>query len=133
MKGALRNFVRKESIQPIRSIMVIIKSNRHKLTNREQMIADYDIHNRTSVSNTRNSQLDNKVNVSEATVTRFCKKLEFGTYNQLRLMAKEAFVSTRLYEQSEMTSISETNDNYNNMLKKFENLYQAEDIQMFKN
>jgi len=133
MIGALRNFLMKESIQPLRSIMVIIESNKHKLTNREQMIADYAIHNLASVSNTTISQLADKVNVSEATVTRFCKKLEFGTYNQFRLIAKEAFVSTRLYEQSEMTSISETNDNYNNMLKKFENLYQAEDIQMFKN
>ncbi|MBT2216323.1 ROK family protein [Virgibacillus dakarensis] len=132
MIGALRHFLLQESIQPLKSITAIIESNNHKLTKREQLVADYVIHNLASVSNTTISQLAENINVSDATITRFCKKLEFGSYNKLRLMAKEAFVSTRLYEHTETSSITKVKQNYNKLLNKFDALIQANEIQKFK-
>src|SRR5699024_4228819 len=50
---------------------------------------------------------------------------------KLRLIAKEAFVSTRIYEHKKMTSISETNRTYNNLLSKFDVLLNVDSIQEF--
>lgn len=132
MIGALRHFLLQEAIQPLKSITAIIEPNNHKLTKREQRIADYVINNLSTVSNTTISQLADKINVSEATITRFCKKLEFGSYNKFRLMAKESFVSTRLYEHTEITSISTLKQVYTILLNKFDTLINANDVQKFK-
>ncbi|UOY93092.1 ROK family protein [Ectobacillus sp. JY-23] len=131
MIGALRHFLLQESMQPLKSITTIIESNRHKLTKREQMIAQFIITNLEAVPNKTISEMSRQINVSEATITRFCQKLEFGSYNKLRLMAKEATVSTRLYEQSEMTSLTEVKQTYTNMLKKCDTLYELKEIQKF--
>jgi predicted NBD/HSP70 family sugar kinase/DNA-binding MurR/RpiR family transcriptional regulator len=128
MIGALRHFLLQESLQPLKSVTTIIESNLHKLTKREQMIAKYIIQNLESVPNRTISELSRQINVSEATITRFCQKLEFGSYNKLRLLAKEASVSTRLYEPSEMTSMSELKESYLSMLKKFDTLHQQKDL-----
>jgi len=128
MIGAVRHFLLQESLQPLKSIVTIIESNNHKLTKREQMIARYIITNLESVPNKTISELSRQINVSEATITRFCQKLEFGSYNKLRLLAKEASVSTRLYEQSEMSGITEVKEAYTGMLTKFNSLQQKNDI-----
>jgi predicted NBD/HSP70 family sugar kinase/DNA-binding MurR/RpiR family transcriptional regulator len=128
MIGALRHFLLQESLQPLKSVTTIIESNLHKLTKREQMIAKYIIQNLESVPNRTISELSRQINVSEATITRFCQKLEFGSYNKLRLLAKEASVSTRLYEPSEMTSMSEVKESYLSMLKKFDTLHQQKEL-----
>ncbi|MDQ1147713.1 putative NBD/HSP70 family sugar kinase/DNA-binding MurR/RpiR family transcriptional regulator [Bacillus sp. SORGH_AS 510] len=128
MIGALRHFLLQESLQPLKSVTTIIESNLHKLTKREQMIAKYIIQNLESVPNRTISELSRQINVSEATITRFCQKLEFGSYNKLRLLAKEASVSTRLYEPSEMTSMSEVKESYLSMIKKFDTLHQQKDV-----
>lgn len=129
MIGALRNFLLQESLKPLKSVTTIIESNLHKLTKREQIIAKYIIQNLESVPNKTISELSRQINVSEATITRFCQKLEFGSYNKLRLLTKEASVSTRLYESSEMASLNEVKETYLSMLKKFDTLHQQKDIQ----
>ncbi|MDZ5710684.1 ROK family protein [Jeotgalibacillus haloalkalitolerans] len=132
MIGALRNFLLQESMQPLKSIVTMIESNHHKLTKREQLIAKYIMMNLESVPNKTISELSGQINVSEATITRFCQKLEFGSYNKLRLLAKEASVSTRIYEHAETSSISEVREAYMAMMNKFNSLHQTEDLQKMK-
>ncbi|MCD7034607.1 ROK family protein [Metabacillus sp. GX 13764] len=131
MVGALRHFLMQESLKPLKSITTMIEFNRHKLTNREQTIANFIILNLEAVPNKTISEMSRQINVSEATITRFCQKLEFGSYNKLRLMAKEATVSTRLYEQTEASSLTEVKHTYMSMLKKSDSLYDFNDIQAF--
>lgn len=133
MVGALRHFLLQESLQPLKSITTIIESNTHKLTKREKTIAKFIILNLESVPNKTISEMSRQLNLSEATITRFCKKLEFGSYNQLRLLAKESIVSTRLYEQKETTSLTSVKQAYMSMLNKFDTLNEVEDILLFKN
>ncbi|MBT2661615.1 ROK family protein [Bacillus sp. ISL-45] len=128
MIGAVRHFLLQETLKPLKSIVTMIESNNHKLTKREQMIAKYIITNLESVPNKTISELSRQINVSEATITRFCQKLEFGSYNKLRLLAKEASVSTRLYEQSESSGMAEVKEAYTGMLTKFNTLQQTNDI-----
>ncbi|MGK0698348.1 ROK family protein [Priestia flexa] len=132
MIGALRHYLLQEALQPLKSITTIIESNSHKLTKREQMIAKYIILNLETVPNKTISEMSRQINVSEATITRFCQKLEFGSYNKLRLMAKEATVSTRIYEHSELTSLTAVKQTYMNMLAKFDSLYKIENVEVFK-
>src|SRR5699024_1163935 len=129
MIGALRHFLLQESLQPLKSITTMLESSNHKLTKGEKVIATHDINNLETVPTKTICQLANKINVSEASITRFCKKLEFGSYNKLRLIAKEALVSTRIYEHRNSTSISETNQTYHNILSKFDMLLEMENIQ----
>lgn len=129
MVGALRHFLLQESLQPLKSITTIIESNQYQLTKREQIIAKYIISNVESVPNKTITELSRQINVSEATITRFCQKLEFGSYNNLRLLAKEASVSTRLHEQSDLTSQTEIKQTYIEMLNKFDSLHQLKEIQ----
>lgn len=128
MIGALRHFMLQEAMQPLKSVTTMIESNMHKLTKREQTIAKYIIQNLESVPNRTISELSRQIDVSEATITRFCQKLEFGSYNRLRLLAKEAFVSTRVYEPSEMDGMNEVKEAYITLLKKFDTLHQKKEI-----
>ncbi|MGF7047432.1 putative NBD/HSP70 family sugar kinase/DNA-binding MurR/RpiR family transcriptional regulator [Paenibacillus sp. DS2015] len=133
MIGALRHFLLQESFRPLKSITTILESNTHKLTKREQMIAKFIVLNLESVPNMTISEMSRQINVSEATITRFCQKLEFGSYSKLRLVAKEATVSTRLYEQTITTSMTAVKETYSSMLKKFDTLYESDEILQFKN
>ncbi|KIL43066.1 ROK family protein [Jeotgalibacillus campisalis] len=128
MIGAVRHFLLQESMKPLKSITAMIESNQHKLTKREQMIARYITLNLESVPNKTISEMSRQINVSEATITRFCQKLEFGSYNKLRLLAKEATVSTRRYDQGETTSLTEVKQTYAAMLKKFDSFDQTPEI-----
>ncbi|WP_069187874.1 ROK family protein [Sporosarcina globispora] len=132
MIGALRHFLLQESLQPLNQITTMLGSNRHKLTKGEQMIADYISLNLESVPNKTISELAQLINVSEATITRFCKKLNIGSYNRLRLMAKEAIVSARLHEKKEKNDLNEIRKIYTNMFNKFETLYRTKDIVQLK-
>jgi predicted NBD/HSP70 family sugar kinase/DNA-binding MurR/RpiR family transcriptional regulator len=132
MIGALRHFILQESLKPLKSVTTMIESNLHKLTKREQMIAKYIIQNMESVPNKTISELSRQINVAEATITRFCQKLEFGSYNKLRLLAKEASVSTRVYEPNDLSSMNEVKETYFMMMKKFDTLHQKQAIQQLK-
>jgi predicted NBD/HSP70 family sugar kinase/DNA-binding MurR/RpiR family transcriptional regulator len=132
MIGALRHFMLQESLKPLKSITTIIESNLHKLTKTEQMIGKYIIQNVEYVPNHTISELSKHIQVSEATITRFCQKLEFESFNRLRLLAKEASVSTRLFEPSEMTTMVEVKEGYAALLKKFDSLHQKKELEQLR-
>ncbi|MBN6205782.1 ROK family protein [Ralstonia pickettii] len=128
MVGALRHFLTQESMQPFNRITTMIESNRHKLTKGEATIAKYVTMNLSDVPNHTISQMADKINVSESMITRFCKKLEIGSYNKLRMMAKEATIGTRLHDKAENTAKVEIKENYMNILNKIDTLNQSIDF-----
>lgn len=128
MVGALRHFLTQESMQPFNRITTMIESNRHKLTKGEATIAKYVTMNLSDVPNHTISQMADKINVSESMITRFCKKLEIGSYNKLRMMAKEATIGTRLHDKAENTAKLEIKESYMNILNKIDTLNQSIDF-----
>ncbi|WP_066195728.1 ROK family protein [Gracilibacillus timonensis] len=128
MIGALRHFLLQESLQPFNKITTMMESNKHKLTNGEKTIAKYITMNLTDVPNHTISQMANKINVSESMITRFCKKLNIGSYSQLRLMAKEALVGNRIHDKSEANSLIKIKQDYFNILDKIETLNQNKEM-----
>lgn len=129
MIGALRNFLLQESLRPLKSITTIIESNLNKLTKTEQLIGQFIIQNVKSVPDHTISELSRKIKVSEAAITRFCKKMEFESYNGLRLLAKEADVSTRRFEPSDMPVIDQVKSRYSGLLSKFDMLNQRKALE----
>lgn len=132
MIGALRHFLLQESLQPFNRITTMIESNKHKLTKGEALIAKYIAMNLTDVPNQTISDMADKINVSESMITRFCKKLEIGSYNKLRLMAKEATVGTRIHDKLESSSLLEVKKDYISILNKLETLNQPSDLSQFR-
>ena len=132
MIGALRHFLLQESMRPLRSITTIIESNHHRFTKREQLVADFIIQNLEAVPNKTITEMSRQINVSEATITRFCQKLEFGSYNKLRLLAKEATVSNRYYGPSNIDGLDDINEAYFMMMKKYESLYDQKAMNRLK-
>lgn len=132
MIGALRYFLLQESLQPFNKIITLIESNRHKLTKGESMIATYIINNITNVHNNTISEMADNINVSESMITRFCKKLDIGSYSKLRFMAKESAIGTRLHNKMETNALIEVKHDYVNVLNNLETLNESLDIQKLK-
>ncbi|UJL45776.1 ROK family protein [Virgibacillus sp. NKC19-16] len=132
MIGALRHFLIQESLQPYNRITTMIESNNHKLTKGESMIAKYIMMNLSDVPSNTISEMAQKINVSESMITRFCKKLEIGSFNELRLMAKEAIIGTRLHDKSDTSSLVKVRQDYINILNNIETLNQSNDIRLLK-
>lgn len=131
MIGALRNFLLQESMQSFNRIFTMIDSNKHKLTKGEAKIARYITQNLNDVPNLTISEMAEKINVSESMITRFCKKLEIGSYSKLRLMAKEAIVGTRIHDIQTPSNLLEVKQNYTNILNEVETLNEQQDITPF--
>ena len=128
MIGALRHFLLQESMQPFNKITTMIESNKHKLTNGESMIANYIIKNMSDVPNHTISEMAYKINVSESMITRFCKKLDIGSYSKLRLMTKEEITGTRLHDKGDMKELVEVKQDYISILNKLETLNYSLDL-----
>ncbi|WP_084157464.1 ROK family protein [Oceanobacillus manasiensis] len=130
--GALRYFLLQESLQPFNKITTMIESNKHRLTKGESMIANYITMNLSDVPNHTISEMAEKINVSESMITRFCKKLDIGSYSRLRLMSKEAIVGTRIHDKEDSGSLIEVKNDYINILSKLETLNHTNDLSLFK-
>lgn len=128
MIGALRHFLLQESLQPYNKITTLIESSRHKLTKGESMIATYILKNMSDVPNHTISEMAQKINVSESMITRFCQKLEIGSYSKLRFMAKESTIGTRLHEKTELNALEEVKQGYISILNNLETLNQTFDV-----
>ena len=128
MIGALRHFLLQESMQSFNRIITLIDSNKHKLTKGETTIATYITQNLDDVPNHTISEMAEKINVSESMITRFCKKLDIGSYSKLRLMAKEAIVGTRFHDIQDPSNLLEVKRNYTNILNEVQTLNEQHDL-----
>lgn len=128
MIGALRHFLLQESMQSFNRIITLIDSNKHKLTKGETTIATYITQNLDDVPNHTISEMAEKINVSESMITRFCKKLDIGSYSKLRLMAKEAIVGTRFHDIQDPSNLLEVKRNYTNILNEVQTLNEQHDF-----
>ncbi len=132
MIGALRFFLLQESMQPFNKITTLIESNRHKLTKGERTIATYIMKNMNDVPNNTISEMAQKIDVSESMITRFCKKLDIGSYSKLRLMAKETIIGTRIHDKADTSTLVEVKQGYVDILNRLETLNNTLDIATLK-
>lgn len=128
MIGALRHFLLLESLEPYNKITTLIEANRRKLTKGENMIATYILKNMGDVPNHTISEMAKKINVSESMITRFCQKLDIGSYSNLRFMAKESTIGTRLHDKIESTTLKDVKEGYISILNNLETLNLSFDI-----
>ena len=79
-----------------------ILENYNTLTKSEKRLADYICQHTTDVEYMNIGTLAEICNVAEATISRFCKKLQYGGYHELKLaLAKEAIFSSNQYYNPE--------------------------------
>lgn len=126
--GALRNFLIQETLHPLNKVITTIESSRHKLTKGEHVIADFVINHLSEVPDLTISEMGKKVKVAEASISRFCKKIDIGNYNNLRILASKASVSKRKVEETadgEQDSVKEV---YHSMIDRFNGFHISSDL-----
>ncbi|SDC42280.1 transcriptional regulator, RpiR family [Pelagirhabdus alkalitolerans] len=126
--GALRNFLIQETLHPLNKIITAIESTRHKLTKGENNIADFVINNLSEVPNLTISEMGKKIKVAEASISRFCKKVDIGTYNNLRILASKASVSKRKVEEAAEGDGNSVKDVYKKMIDRFDDLHASKEL-----
>lgn len=78
----------------------VIQENYHKLSKSEKRIADYILAAGEKVVYSTMKDLKDKTNVGDATIIRFCHKLGYSGFSDLKIdIAKEDF--SKFYEQDE--------------------------------
>ncbi|WP_099224222.1 ROK family protein [Listeria costaricensis] len=96
--GAVRNFLLQESNLPLRNFLTLVEQKRATFTKRETIIADFILNNMERVPALTISEMAKQVDVSDPTITRFCRKIGVSSFNELKMMAKTAQASSKLYE-----------------------------------
>lgn len=129
--GALRNFMIKEALHPINKIVTSIDSNRNKMTKKELIIADYILNNLSEVPNLTINEMAKKINVGEASISRFTKKIDVGSFNNLRMLTSRATASKKKMENrsNHYHSIKTV---YDDVIARFEESAVAKDIDLIK-
>lgn len=127
--GALRNFMIKEALHPINKIVTSIDSNRNKLTKKELIIADFILNNLSEVPSLTINEMAKKINVGEASISRFTKKIDVGSFNNLRMLTSRATASKKKMENrsNHYHSIKTV---YDDVLARFEESAVAKDIDL---
>lgn len=83
------------------SVLSTIRSWYTSLFNAEIKVADYILNNVNDVIKCNVSELAEKSNVSDATVVRFCQKIGYKGYYQMKIyLAKEIGVTSKSIDQS---------------------------------
>ncbi|GEN56177.1 hypothetical protein GCM10012290_06690 [Halolactibacillus alkaliphilus] len=126
--GALRNFLIQETLHPLNKIVIAIESTRHKLTKGEHLIADFIINNLPEVPDLTISEMGKKVKVAEASISRFCKKVDIGTYNNLRILASKASVSKRKVEEAAVDEGDSVKEIYLSMIDRFNGFHASREL-----
>ncbi len=78
-----------------------------KLTASEKKLAEYMLNNIDSVQYLSITTLAKTCNVAEATITRFCKKLNFSGYNELKIEIAKSIIENNFQNKIEI-DISES-------------------------
>lgn len=129
--GALRNFLIKEALHPINKIITSIDSNRNKLTKKEQIIADYILNNLSEVPNLTINEMAKKIGVGEASISRFTKKIDVGSFNNLRMLTSRATASKKKME-NRSNQYHNIKSLYDDVITRFEESAVAKDIDLIK-
>ncbi|WP_071848632.1 ROK family protein [Alkalibacterium sp. 20] len=129
--GALRNFLIKEALHPINKIITSIDSNRNKLTKKEQIIADYILNNLSEVPNLTINEMAKKIGVGEASISRFTKKIDVGSFNNLRMLTSRATASKKKME-NRSNQYHNIKTLYDDVITRFEESAIAKDIDLIK-
>lgn len=66
-----------------------ISSELNQLTKKEQILAEYILNNSAEVTGLSIVELAELLNISNATITRFCKKFDFQSFVQLKMALSE--------------------------------------------
>lgn len=129
MVGALRHFLLKEAVQPYNRLTTLIESNRKRLTKGEESIANFILKNMTEVLSTTISYMADKIGVSDSMITRFCKKLNIRSFSELRILAQESSMGTRLHEKVDESYVSEIEKDYMHTFKNITTLNEKLDME----
>lgn len=130
--GALRNFLIQETLHPLNKIVTAIESTRHKLTKGEHQIADFIINNLSEVPDLTISEMAKKVKVADASISRFCKKVDIGTYNNLRILASKASVSKRKVEEAAEDEGDSVKEVYLSMMDRFNGFHNSRELKKLR-
>ncbi len=88
-----------------------IRTNYHCLSSAQKRVADYILANSSEVLYLSISELAYKCNVSETTILRFLKKIDYDSYQVFRVeIAQINAEATQSYSVSEITSSDSTSD-----------------------
>ncbi|MGL5042435.1 MAG: ROK family protein [Culicoidibacterales bacterium] len=85
MLGALRNFLLLEAQKPEKDLLQALVAKRDRFTVGEVKIADFIMLNITKVPQLTISEMARQLGLSEPTITRFCKKMEVGSFQELKM------------------------------------------------
>ncbi|MGL4522546.1 MAG: MurR/RpiR family transcriptional regulator [Bacilli bacterium] len=105
-----------------------IEAQLNELTEKEQLVARYIMKHPTQVAEMTITQLAQNVGVSEPTVTRFCKKYSFVTYNKLRAALFE-YISVAQHRTQPEGPYADLKHDYNRLMEKTQSLTQTESIE----
>ncbi|MCP5455474.1 MAG: MurR/RpiR family transcriptional regulator [Thermotogae bacterium] len=87
----------------ISKIISIIESRRDTLTSSEKKAADFVLSNGSEILNMTVSEFSNSCKVSEATIIRFVKKLDFDSFQDFKLSIASDNESMKNYEDIDTT------------------------------
>lgn len=98
--GAVRNYLLQESSLPLRNFLSLLEQKKPMLTKTELLIAHFIVNNLERVPLMTITEMAKQVNVSDPTVTRFCRKIDLASYNELKMVVKMAQATEKIYERS---------------------------------
>lgn len=91
----------------------------------EKKVADYILLHKEQLMNIHIRELANRINVSEATITRFSKKIGCKNFVELKIMLR-GFIEEK---ESETSIIGQVNNMYDNILKATRSLIVKSDLE----
>lgn len=107
-----------------KSVVPIIESNYENLTNVEKTIADFFISNDKQMDFSSNN-ISNHLFVSEASLSRFAKKLGFEGYREFSYRYQDSFMEKETIHEEYMKEVLNT---YQELLNKTYNLIDSQQI-----
>ncbi len=101
-------------------ILPIIEKNSElytKLTNSERKLANYISKNAEKVQYLSITSLAKTCNVAEATITRFCKKLNYSGYNELKIEIAKTVIENNIHTKSKVDKSESMQERVLNSIK----------------
>lgn len=104
----------------------LIETYYPSLTKSEKKIADYVLAERSNVAYESSQEITNKVNVGEATLNRFCKKIGFSGFQELKLaIAKD---DAEFDEADKDLFVEQIEQNYKNTITRTKDVLNMENL-----